>query len=435
MLAEIEPRGFFRRVRVERVVAQVGEQLRSAAVKAFPELAPYARVLPGGLNEVLVRLHPADEEVRLAAQGDRILLSARTNGAGPGYHQFLVSLMDVVAGACLLRWLPECEEGGEVYQDETGYFESRQADALQREMARWLATVASQMTECDTDDNVYLLSMPLGTPLPSGFEGALAPVGRFSIGWLRETAETSGAKLLARAAGFFPWWEPGVNEHARVGVGRTALWRFPWHPPTGEEETALAEVAVACLGSAPSNLGPGGTLSRRDIEELVALMTTAADAARPPSATGFGFLRANVRRNPFPGCSIEVPGYFYEKDDEDDGAKIYWFGDRVVRIVSWLVTRDGGPTPATPRDLVEHSTAFKPGRGRPASRFAIEAPPLSGYCVLLDVAEGESLRHAHAVIERPGRMLLLTISFAAETDARWVESVVRSSVLLAPEGH
>jgi hypothetical protein len=158
------------------------------------------------------------------------------------------------------------------------------------------------------------------------------------------------------------------------------------------------------------------------------------DASVVPAPTGFGFMRGNVKKNPFPGCTLEVPGYFYEDDDAEDRAKILWFGDRVVRIVSWLVS-SGGQSASSARELVEGSTASAPGRGQPASRFAIDAPPLSGYCVVLDPAEGESSRHAHAVLERPGRMLLLTITFASPADSAWVESVVRSVALEAPEGN
>ncbi len=59
---------------------------------------------------------------------------------------------------------------------------------------------------------------------------------------------------------------------------------------------------------------------------------------------------------------------------------------------------------------------------------------MSGYCVLLDPEDGETSRNAHAVIERPGRMLLLTITYAAASDAGWVESLVRSVNLLPAEG-
>ena len=39
--------------------------------------------------------------------------------------------------------------------------------------------------------------------------------------------------------------------------------------------------------------------------------------ARPPSSDGFGFMRRAVKRTPFPGCTLELPGYFYEHDDEE----------------------------------------------------------------------------------------------------------------------
>jgi hypothetical protein len=91
----------------------------------------------------------------------------------------------------------------------------------------------------------------------------------------------------------------------------------------------------------------------------------------------------------------------------------------------------GGPTA---RELVERSTG--PGAGRPAASgaFAIDAPPVSGYCVLLEPEDGETSRNAHAVIERPGRMLLLTITFAEASDAGWVEALVRSVSLQPAEG-
>jgi hypothetical protein len=436
MLAEVSRRGLLHRAaRPEDMLMPVAEALRSAAARAFPELAPYTAVVPDEGEQLLVRLHPADEEVRVGLHGERILLSARTNGGGPGYHAFVVALMDEVAAAHKLRWLPEVTEGDTVFNDETGYFADRRVDVLKDSMAAWLVAVARHLSEAAVDGNLYLMSMPMGTPVPCGLAGVVTPMGCVSLSWLRETAdpEATEADARARAAGFFPWWEPAVDEHARVGVGRSALWRFPWHPPQGDEEAALANVALACLGPSPSSLGPGGAISHRDIEELATITVTPAADARPPSSDGFGFMRRTVRRMPFPGCTLELPGYFYEQDDETDRAKVYWFGDRVVRVDSWLVTSSepGGPTP---RELVERSTTSELGRPAPAGAFAIEAPPVTGYCVLLEPDDGETSRNAHAVIERPGRMLLLTITFPDAADAGWVESVVRSVNLQPSEG-
>ena len=434
ILAEVSRRGLLGRGRPKRVLTTIAEALRVSAARAFPELAPYATVMQGDEDDVLVRLHPADEEVRLTTHGEHILLSARTNGGGPGYHAFLVSLMDEVAAEHRLRWLPEVSEGDDVFNDETGYFADRQSSALKDNMAGWLLAVARHLSEAAVDGNLYLMSMPLGTPVPCGLEGVVTPMGYVSLEWLRETADASEADLRARAAGFFPWWEVGVHEQARVGAGRAALWRFPWHPPQGDEETALANVAIACLGPTPSSLGPGGSISHRDIEELATMTVTPAARARPPTSDGFGFMRRPVKRTPFPGCTLDLPGYFYEQDDEEDRAKVYWFGDRIVRVLSWLVTSDDASGGPTARELVERSTAPDKGRPKASAAFAIEAPPVSGYCVLLDPEDGETSRNAHAVIERPGRMLLLTITFAEASDAAWVESLVRSVNLQPAEG-
>jgi len=161
-------------------------------------------------------------------------------------------------------------------------------------------------------------------------------------------------------------------------------------------------------------------------------MATTPDKARPPAPDGFGFMRRNVKRHPFAGCTLDLPGYFYEHDDDDESTKTYWFDDRAVNVSASLGDGDGDDAP-TPRELVERYTFPQPGRGKPSGSFAIDAPPLRGHCVLLEPADGESFRHAHAVVERPGRSVSLTITFADPAHAGWVEAVVRAVNVHPPE--
>jgi hypothetical protein len=415
ILGEIKPSGLFGRVRPERALPRAAEHLVAAAVRDFPALAPYVRVTPGQDGELLVHLHPADEEVRLSVHGKRLLLSARTNGAGPGYHAFLVGLMDELARAGELHWLPTVQEGEDVYRDATGYFDARDFGRLRAEMVRWLQAVAGQIVELPGGS--WLLSMAIGTPLPVGAPVAIAPSGSYGHDWIRAAA--SGDDLAARAARFFPWWDQGVSAAAIAGTGRAALWLFPWHPPRDREEKGLAELALAC-GRQPG--------TSRELDELLTLLAATPEEAPAPRAEGFGFLRRLVRRTPYPGCTLELPGYYYEEDDTDGQAKVYWFGSRIVRVVAWLVA--GGPGDG-PRALVEQTIE---GSGPPAATFVVDRPPLAGFCALLQPAYGEVVRHAHAVLERPGRMVLITVTYEDPADASWVETVVRSLDLQPVQG-
>ena len=330
-------------------------------------------MVPDEDKQLLVRLHPADEEVRVSLHGERILLSARTNGGGPGYHAFVVSLMDEVAAAHKLRWLPEVTEGDAVFNDETGYFADRRADVLKDSMAAWLVAVARHLSDAAVDGNLYLMSMPMGTPVPCGLAGVVTPMGCVSLSWLRETAdpEATEADVRARAAGFFPWWEAAVDEHARVGVGRSALWRFPWHPPQGRrgdragERGARLPRSDTVVASAPA--APSHTATSRKAGDLWTVTPAAAPRGRhPPTASdscgepGDGM--------PFPGLHAGAPrATSTSRTTRTDRAKVYWSATASFVSDSWLVTSsEAGRPHATRARRAQHGVGAGATRGRRA---------------------------------------------------------------------
>jgi hypothetical protein len=217
-----------RRRALAKLVGEAAEVLREAAVRQFAQLQGYARTFLYD-GEWLVRLHPAEEEVRLRDSEGEVVFSARTNGCGPGYHAFIVQLMDEVAAATGLQWLPalEGDEESEGFEDETGFFESRNFVDLQRQMASWLRAVAKTASEAEPGDGPCVLCMPLGTPTPVGWGGALSPMGHFKKAWLEETVLANSDLLLLRAAEFFPWWTQGVDRRTIQNLGRVVLNQFP----------------------------------------------------------------------------------------------------------------------------------------------------------------------------------------------------------------
>ena len=117
MLAEPERRGFLkRRPAAESLLKEVADTLCGAVIDRCPLLQGYARAFENpssnesdgsATREWLVRLYPAEEEVRISNERGGVLFSARTNGAGPGYHACLIAALDQVVLRCRLSWVLE----------------------------------------------------------------------------------------------------------------------------------------------------------------------------------------------------------------------------------------------------------------------------------------------------------------------------------------
>ena len=74
---------------------------------------------PGGFS---VRLVLFEEEISGYWEDDMLVIQAKTNSAGPGYHAYVCELIDGI-GIAPAR-----------VEDESGYFETRDFDTLKRFM-------------------------------------------------------------------------------------------------------------------------------------------------------------------------------------------------------------------------------------------------------------------------------------------------------------
>ena len=82
-----------------------------------------------------LKLVPFEEDVYGNWQNGKLCISAKTNSAGPGYHAYLIDILDG------LGVKPTSVE------DEAGYYETRDYTALQNEMAHWLKVVGSMVVD------------------------------------------------------------------------------------------------------------------------------------------------------------------------------------------------------------------------------------------------------------------------------------------------
>jgi hypothetical protein len=391
------PKGSFFSARpsAKSIAKQLSRLLQSS------ELDGYARVIPGeDGSSLLVKLHPAEEELRLWLEDDWLMASAKTSSTGPGYHGFLVGMLDRLAEALGSAWVWDDEARD--FLDETGFATERDFAALQAAMARQLQATAKWVASDDLDPlGSFRLSLAIDFD-PERPGEILSPLGPWTLPWFESVARADEARLLPFAQRFYPWWDDGFTPDTRQKLALVLLWiEFPWCAPLAPEERQIGEVALRFLESA----GPEWHAEGReapDSDELKRLLAARTDAVIPPQRDGVGYRRGPMSR-PVPGpWRIIVPGYFREEIDDDGGAQTYWFDDFVVRGSSLSFKAD----PERPGKLVRD--------GDYEMRF--ERDGLIGGANLERVETKPPCTHLHGVVEAGDGVCIVTITYSAAAD-------------------
>jgi hypothetical protein len=105
-----------------------------------------------------------------------------------------------------------------------------------------------------------------------------------------------------------------------------------WRPPHDSEERRTISKSLICFDRA-RELDPNIEVPGLEIAQLKDLLDD--NAAQIPREQGIGYRRRRWRRPLTGQWSIEVPGYFYDRLEDDDTTQVYWFGDKEVWASSW----------------------------------------------------------------------------------------------------
>jgi hypothetical protein len=368
---------------------------------------------------LLVDLHPASPtvEIRLKPNG-RVLVSATTSPAGPGYHQHLLDLLRQLAADFVFNWILEDST------DPTGFLMTRDRPSLERHFLRWLAD------EC--------AKSPRSVGLPAGHGFAfpaevLTPLGPRSRDWAAAVAADA-----PRGADFFPWWAPELDATFYRNRALVRLWcDFPWRPPLTDAEGETADQISNDLATA-FKLDPAGELPWAEWLELLAAIQADATGEQfcvtptdtvlsvelwkragpvPVKAGGprIGYRRHPVRVALDGGWSIEVPGGFAQEWDADrnwtgwDRTRTVWF-----RRVGF--TRpDGSPPPAA--EALEVGRRSLP-EGEPVP--GLDAGGVRGVAVYGPADDnGRTVWRLSGVAGADGQLAVCNVYSESEADRAW----------------
>lgn len=353
-----------------------------------------------GHRALWLSLHPAEEDVEIRAVGPkRLLVSARTSGAGPGYHTFLCELLDTVATRFSVQWQP-IDATGET-GDETGYFHDRDVEKLEETMRGWVRGVAKSLLSMETSGWAGVaISLPAAGPQYE-VEGAATPLGpRDAAFWQKATEDDATAQQL------FPWWEQGTGAGYLLGRILCRMWtEVRWREPSSDPEEDLQDELVELLERGYA-LDPSRAWPFAEWKQLLKYRgqgETLPDGAPAPGKATIGYRRGIVIAQPFPGAQIRIPGSFSETFDKR-GSWSAWEDGRTV-WVSLL----------TARKKSEKST-----------------PPMAETEPKLDALEenGEKMWRVTGkrvvVLGDEMRMLIVSIVVADEADQGWAFETYRA---------
>ncbi|MCO5171847.1 MAG: hypothetical protein M9894_36570 [Planctomycetes bacterium] len=349
-----------------------------------------------------VALHPAEEALRCEVKGDRLHVGGRTNSAGPGYHAFLIDLLDRAGEACGLVWDPP--------EDLTA---SEDLSALQAGAADWLREVARRIAELAREGHGSLgVSLPEGTVLVDERRVA-SPLGLWEPAWFEETAALEGDALLARAAAFFPWFGGGLDAAAWARAGLVIAWvELPWRAPRDDAEARRYQQARLCFARARS-LDPEVALPPGVEDEVRRLLDARGRQLEAPAADGVGFRRRVLRWALAGGWSIELPGYYTSTLERGGETKLIWFPGRTVRVSTFSMRVPDGSAPP-----VEHLLRDVPADQGPVATF--ERGHLRGQAVFLEEEEeGKRFFTLQGEVAAPGEVCVVTVSFTDAADRDW----------------
>ncbi len=243
-------------------------------------------------------LHPAAEEIAFRIEGTEILFSASTSSAGPGYHQYLVSLLEQIGERLGLSWQNLDQEGQP--GDETGYWDHRDRAKLEEEFLLWQSTLLQVILGKATEitDFHCAVGMPLN-PRFQPLDTIHTSLGPRSLDWAREALLNQ-----SKAQEFWSWWDDGKTAQSWLNRGLVILWcEHAWRDPRNEWEASLIKDVQdsldksAALGAKHCPLNAWQSLGSTPPEGLLDSHPVPFGYRRQPLVNSFGL-----------GWSAELPG-------------------------------------------------------------------------------------------------------------------------------
>jgi hypothetical protein len=354
---------------------------------------------------LVASLHPGEEGVEFHLVGEEFLASATTSNAGPGYHEYVLSLLYQLAADLGLEPVSVA--------DPTGYSAAGDRAALEASMEAFLREVCQKVAiDMETRPKRVQIGMTMDSIFQYG-EGVLTPMGPQTWAWAEDVArgERAGHE-------YFSWWDSGQDARYFLNRALCLMWsEVRWKAPGADEEVAVLEEAVRSLEAA-RELDANLDYPYREWNEMLVLLEREPEEfAEADDEALVGYRRGWVREALAAGWSILLPGNMDGAWDE--GA---WSGGNEELTVQFQSFRKDGPKQ---EEWTEE--AMRGMRMRGEEELEFDQDGLIGKaCIYEDGDDDGPFFQLDGRVARTGNLAVLTVNFQDETQREAAEKIWRS---------
>jgi hypothetical protein len=241
--ASLKKKGLFSSARIS--LEDVASVLLAAA-KGTPLEEHAQGGAPGPAGPFTIDLYPNSGTIEIRGDGDHVEFEAQTNTVGPGYHAFLVSVLDSMQPGLGLQW---------EWLDPTDYARKRDFADLQSRMAQCFRNLCANLVQKIKESQREVTGVKILMPryfsaIPSEGE-FFTPFGPITFNQLEHWASLDGPALRKAAAGFDKWWDQGFGGSFYRGLVLFSLWMdIRWATPLDKGEADFIIGVLDCYAKA-----------------------------------------------------------------------------------------------------------------------------------------------------------------------------------------
>ena len=351
-------------------------------------------------RDLAATFHPAAADVLFRIEDGQIVMMAETVQAGPGYHAFIVGLVDYLSQNH--QWVWDLDNATKGFFDGTGYYQSRDFPALQAALAGELGRMCQAVLEAESPDGV-----PRHVALRLPFTLASDHFAATSLGF-RDRAFFA----QPNPERFFPWWEEGLTAQTRKNLALCKMWDdIFWQPHDHDIDRKDAKTGQRLIVLAREH---GATFADDEgVDDIAALLR-----GEPSDIDGgggrIGYWRQDIWHEAPGGWVVPLPAFYRRAISEDGRLCELTYGDRMVHIRT-LTRREARPLEwaGPPREGWPEVLRFETGQ----YRAVVYSPPDD---------DGDTSQLWAAIFNSRNGSAQINVVFRNKQDTVWAEKVLRS---------
>jgi|JI10StandDraft_1071094.scaffolds.fasta_scaffold00394_7 hypothetical protein len=352
-------------------------------------------------------IHPCEETVDFELAGETLICSAKTNSVGPGYHAYLIELIEKLGSGLGIKWNWNLEEGEEYYQDETGYHEHRNYDQLQFEMLKWLNALCRNFDE--EGGKQLMISLPMGSPRMKLDYFAVSPIQIWEREWFNKVANLVPEDLHWAGKEFFVWWnkQPDALFYKHTGIALLNV-ECPWHFPADDKEKKILSTIDQCFEQA-RKIDPFIELPDEDWNTVKNFLS---ESETDIPQTEYGYRKHLMTFDLTDNWLIDLPGTMYR--GEDGNTIIFYDHIFTVRSIAYGITKKNSDA-----DYAEH---FFDNNENAGAEVLYSETELAGKAIVyyaLDKEANSEYWILQGVRVKNDKFMLSTICFPTDEYKEW----------------